>query len=104
MHRPRTRKTLALATAALTATLLPTRARAATTLTWDANLAQSGAQGGPGTWADAAGGWFNGSTNVTWNNANADSALFTGTAAGTVTISGTASARYLTFDTPGYTL
>jgi len=104
MYPPHTRRKLALATAALLTGLLPARTRAATTLTWDANLAQPGAQGGPGTWANAAGGWFNGTSNVTWNNANADSALFAGTAAGTVTISGTAVAQFLTFNTPGYTL
>lgn len=104
MRHPTARRKLALATAALIATLLPTRARAATPLTWDADPTQPGAQGGSGTWADGAGGWFDGTANVTWNNANLDHALFVGTAAGTVTLSGTARAQHLTFDTPGYTL
>jgi hypothetical protein len=102
MRHATARKTLVLAAAALTASLLP--ARAGTTLTWDADLVQPGAQGGPGTWADAAGGWFNGTGNVAWNNANLDSALIAGTAAGTVNLSGTVVAQFVNFNTVGYTL
>jgi hypothetical protein len=107
MTPTRTRKTLPLAAAATlaAAAALPTRpARAATTLTWDADPAQPGAQGGAGTWANNAGGWHNGTANVNWNNANLDSAVFAGPSAGLVTLSGTATAKYLTFDVPGYTL
>ncbi len=46
------------------------------TLTWDANTGVSGVQSGGGTWNTANLNWWNGSTNVAWNNANLDTALF----------------------------
>jgi hypothetical protein len=85
---------------------IPTVARAAdATLTWDAAPATPGVQGGAGTWASPGGpNWFNGTNNVTWANVNVDSALFNATPAGTVNLSGTVVARFVTFDVPGYTL
>lgn len=46
----------------------------AAALTWDSNTGDSGAQDGSGTWTTAAGGWWNGITNVNW--ASSDTATF----------------------------
>ena len=99
------RRKLCRGVSALAAAILPVLpARAGVTLTWDADLNQPGAQGGPGTWIDGGLGWFDGVTDDFWNNADLDSALFAGSTAGTVTISGTAVAQYAYFNTAGYTL
>jgi len=62
--------------------------------------------GGAGTWADGGGAlWYDPATqtNVAWNNANGDDAVFAGDA-GTVTLSGSLSAQSLNFATTNYTL
>src|SRR4051812_31355547 len=105
MHRSaRLLKRSLAASAALAAACLPALpARAAATLTWDTNINQAGAQGGSGTWIDGGLGWLNGSTSEFWNNANFDTAVFTGNP-GTVTISGTAVASFVKFENAGYTI
>src|SRR5258706_8943846 len=61
-------------------------------LIWDSTTsATDGLVDGGGTWAISGSGnnhWWNGTTNVLWNNANSDSAVFGsgGAAAGTVTL------------------
>ena len=75
------------------------------TLTWDANPATVGVQGGSGTWADAGtANWFTGTNNVAWANTNVDSAVFNASPVGTVNVSGTVAARFVTFEVPGYAL
>jgi fibronectin-binding autotransporter adhesin len=77
----------------------------ATNLFWSAD---GTTQGGVGTWntttanrwGTAAGGPYN----LTWNNANVDSAEFGGTTAGAVTVGSNITVNSLTFDTGGYTL
>ena len=84
----------------------------AAALTWDSNTGTTGAQDGLGTWTTAAGGWWNGTSNVNW--AAADTATFgAGTDAGSKAItlggaittgSGTSSAGGIHFANSGYTL
>lgn len=68
------------------ASQLVTSATAAT-LYWDATpgTPNGASGGGAGTWDTATANWDNGSSYVTWDNANNDTAVFSGTA-GTVTI------------------
>jgi autotransporter-associated beta strand protein len=81
-------------------------------LTWDANPGSAGVQEGGGTWDMASANWYAGGTNTVWNNALYSmplSAIIGGGsgAAGTITVSGTLNADYLTFNPPGsgnYTL
>src|SRR3954471_20088572 len=80
----------------------------ATTLTWDATPATAGPQDGAGTWRSVASNtnWWDGTTNLAWNNATPDSAIFgAGTgAAATVTVSPsgtTNSVGNITFAAPG---
>ena len=70
------------------------------------NISTAAGLGGAGTWASAgAACWYNPSTgtDVVWNNANNDSAVFWGTA-GTVTGSGSVTASSLSFRTTAYTM
>lgn len=65
------------------------------TLSWGA-----GGAGGSGTWSTSVANWSDGSsTTVPWTDG--DSAVFAGTA-GTVSISGSVTAKQVTFSTPGY--
>ena len=80
----------------------------AANLTWDATPTSTGAQDGSGVWRPIASNtnWWNGATNVVWNNATPDSAIFgAGSgAAGTVTISPdlvSNSVASITFNAPG---
>lgn len=79
-------------------------------LLWDTNTGTTGAQDGGGIWENARGNWLNtttGANNVTWGNANLDSATFGAGADGTyaVTLSGTVQAGGgITFANSGYTL
>src|SRR5262249_30271140 len=54
-------------------------------------------------WNTTAANWFNGTTDVVWNNANNDTAIFAGSA-GTVTLGTGITAREIGFTTGGYTL
>lgn len=71
----------------------------AATLTWDTDPATAGAQDGAGTWDTVATNWLNISTNVAWNNANPDSAIFgNGGAGGVVTLAEPITISNLTFN------
>lgn len=82
-------------------------------LTWDADTTTSGAQDGAGNWTSLASNtnWWNGSANVTWNNATPDNAIF-GAGSGlatnvTIPSSTTNSVGNITFNATGsgiYTL
>ncbi len=54
-------------------------AQAGTLLQWDINSGSAGAQLGAGNWDTSTANWWTGSGNVTWNNANNDTAQFNGT-------------------------
>ncbi|WP_395736335.1 beta strand repeat-containing protein [Prosthecobacter sp.] len=63
-------------------------------LTWDADTATAGVQEGNGTWNTTLTNWYDGTSNVAWNNTtNANTiavfGLNTATAGGTITVSGT---------------
>ena len=77
-------------------------------LNWDANTAASGAQDGNGTWNSSNTNWWNGATDVAWNNTNPYAAIFgNGGTAGTVAVSGSLTNNWLTFNVVGsgaYTL
>jgi len=62
---------------------------AAASLTWDNNgAAPANPQDGPGSWDTALLNFWNGATNVAWNNANNDTAVFgAGGNGGAVTVS-----------------
>ncbi len=89
----------------------PSTARSAT-FYWDSDANATGNNvdgtnlGGTGTWDNLSTvNWWDpvGPSEVQWNNANFDTAVFTGTA-GTVTLSGGITAGGLTFNTSGYLL
>ena len=70
------------------------------------DLSSGAGLGGSGTWADQTGAyWYNPSTgsDVAWNNANGDAAVFRGTA-GNVSVSGSVTASAVTFNTTAYAL
>jgi len=79
------------------------------TLTWNKNgTSTTGAQDGSGTWADQGTGgaipnWWNGATNVFWNNSGPYVATFGAAngAAGTVTLSGGVTAAGINFNSAG---
>lgn len=76
-------------------------------LTWDADTGTSGAQDGSGTWTSGAGGWWDGSANVNWNNATPDMATFGAGTDGSyaITVGGAITCGTpLTFANSGYTL
>jgi autotransporter-associated beta strand protein len=76
----------------------------AATLFWDADAnPANGAGGGSGTWDTASLTWFDGTTNVAWNNAANHDAVFGG-AGGVVTTAGDLTANTLTFATGPYVL
>lgn len=75
----------------------------AANLEWDVTTGTAGAQGGTGTWNTTNTFWWNGTSNVAWNNANLDTAIF-GASAGTVTVSGTVTTGGLTFSAASYIL
>lgn len=59
--------------------------------------------GGAGTWNTSASSWSNSSSNVAWNNANGDNAIF-GTTGGTVTLGENITVNNLTISSTGYTI
>lgn len=67
----------------------------AASLTWDG--------GSSGAWSDGGSGWLNGITPATWSNANPDSAIFSGTAPSSVSVS-TVTVGNLTFSSGNYSL
>jgi len=74
----------------------------ATTLTWDSNAVTApNPSDGPGTWSTASS-WWDGSANVTWNSSTPDTAIIgcNQGAAGTITLSGPATAGSITFNAP----
>ena len=78
------------------------------TLYWDTNGSTAGFGNGTGTWNTSTPMWnprADGTgTLQAWNNANGDTAVFSGGSAGTVTISGTVNAGSIVFNTAGYTV
>lgn len=76
--------------------------------TWDADPTNDGAQDGGGVWNGTAVNWWNGVTNVAWNDAAAPMATFgNGGSAGLVTVSGAHAVGALVFGAVtngGYTL
>jgi len=77
----------------------------ADTLYWDASpgTPDGASQGGAGAWDAATGNWDDGSFYRIWTNANADTAVFGGTA-GTVTIGEAITADGINFSTAEYLL
>ncbi|WP_395745240.1 beta strand repeat-containing protein [Prosthecobacter sp.] len=76
------------------AALLLSAVTASAQLTWDANTSTAGIQEGDGTWNTTSTNWYNGTSNVAWNNTTnaTTTAVFglnTATAGGTITVSGT---------------
>ena len=77
-----------------------------TVLYWDPRQSGGSNLGGSGTWtSDGTPLWYNPATqtDVAWNNANGDTAVFQGTA-GTVTIASAVTASGIGVETTGYTL
>lgn len=66
--------------------------------TWDANPLVPGAQDGGGVWNNSSSNWWNGVTNVAWNDALAPTATFgNGGPGGSVAVPGPRSAQALVF-------
>src|SRR6202042_2561290 len=73
-------------------------------LYWDPSDSASGTgSGGNGTWDTSSANWFNGSSDVAWNNAYNPVAVFAGTA-GTVSLGTGITASELVFTTTGYSV
>ena len=74
-------------------------------LCWDPQQSGGTNLGGAGTWANGTALWYNPATHtdVAWNNANGDTAVFDGTA-GAVTIGSGVTAGGIDFETDGYAL
>lgn len=97
----RRRKLLAAAFAAF----MPPAIAGADTLMWDSNgAALPNPSGGSGTWSSSSVNWWNGVFVQGYNVGAAPHDDVFNTAAGTVTVSGTVSARSLSFETTGYSL
>ena len=79
---------------------------AATVFSWDGgNTANTGADGGSGTWNASNTNWVNsGNSNVAWPASGEDNEAVFGGTAGTVTVSGTVNTSKVTFSTSGYVL
>ncbi len=72
-------------------------------LYWDPSHSGGTSLGGTGNWDTTSANWWNGTSDVTWNNSNGDTAVFSGTA-GTATLSSGIQAGEVDFTTTGYTL
>jgi len=75
-------------------------------LYWDPQQSSGAHLGGPGTWSNGdAAVWYNPATktDVAWNNAGGDAAVFQGSA-GAVTVNAGVSVGGIEFDTSGYSL
>jgi hypothetical protein len=72
-------------------------------LRWDTNPSSIDAQGGPGAWNTSDLRFWNGSSDVAWDNSLRDVAVFAGPAGGPVAVDAV-SADGLRFDAPGYVL
>ncbi len=104
-----TKMLLVLSLVAIGALALAGTASAASTLYWDGGTADiltdgdGASNGGAGTWNVALTNWDAGvAPHVAWVNANDDTAIFGGGAAGTVSLGAAISANALTFSTTGY--
>lgn len=74
-------------TAILLGLALSALAAPAGPLTWDINSGTPGPQDGAGNWTTTDANWWDGSANVTWTNADGNSAVFgSGGAGGTVSV------------------
>ena len=71
------------------------------TFSWDPS-GGSASLGGAGNWSTGTTNWWNGTTTAAWAAGN--TALFSGSAGGTVTLTNSQSVAGLTFSTTGYTL
>ena len=72
-----------------------------TPLTWDADTTTPGAQDGGGVWNLASPNWWNGTTNVVWNNALLPASTILGmtnSPAGTITLGAAITVSNLTFN------
>src|SRR5205085_437333 len=70
-------------------------------LYWDPAHTGGTGSGGSGNWDTSSLNWFNGTTDVAWNNARNDAAVFAG-ATGTVSVGAGITARAVGFSTTGY--
>lgn len=75
----------------------------AANVSWDPTSSSGANPGGGGNWDTTDPFWYNGTADVAWNNANNDTAVFSGTA-GIVTLTAPITAGGLTFSTTGYTI
>src|SRR4051812_34849734 len=94
----------ATAAAILSSFFTPIHSSAAI-LQWDPSPL-AGIQGGPGAWTTSATNWDNGVARVAWSNISGsnDTAVFGGTAGGTITVTSSLTVGVVQFDTAGYTL
>jgi hypothetical protein len=80
----------------------------AASLAWDPATSGGASLGGGGTWnLNSTANWWNGAADVTWSDNSAkgtNAALFSGSAAGTVTLNTSLSVSNLQFTTTGYTV
>ena len=75
-----------------------------TVLYWDPQHTNTATAGGQGTWTNGSADWYNGQTDIAWNNSNGDVAMFQGTA-DTVTVNSSGvSAGSIGFAAGSYTL
>jgi autotransporter-associated beta strand protein len=103
-RRPRGR-IFAAAAAAIAAAISPPSPVRANVLYWDVNGATApNPAGGSGTWSAAGVNWWNGAAIQAYDAGTQPHDVTFGAATGTVTVSGAATARSLTFDTDAYTL
>jgi len=66
--------------------LMLTATAPAATLTWDSDPSTPGQQGGNGVWDTTNLNWWDGSANVSWNNASLDTTSFPNFSSGTLTL------------------
>jgi fibronectin-binding autotransporter adhesin len=95
---------LSAAIGAVILTWAPRPTRAGVPVTWDANTALGGIQGGGGNWNTSASNWDNAGTPGPWFNSHSDIAVFSGTPGGTVQLTAAITAGGLRFDAAGYTI
>ena len=94
------RRFLVVALALLVQSALLPLAPAATTLTWDINSGTAGPQDGNGNWDTTTSNWWNGIYNLTWTNADGNSAIFgSGGQGGTVSVAAGITVANITINT-----
>ena len=84
---------------ALAASIFWTADARATDLQWGANGA-----GGSGTWNTTSTNWYDGTANTNWNNAAPDSAIFGGSAGGTITLGSAITVGNITVNRTDYSI